>query len=364
MRLAVNLSAHDVAVLAREAERLGYEAIFVPEGFTADSVSVLGLLAGVTERIAIAAGVWEIPARTPVMTAMSAATLDTLSGGRFRLGLGLANAYVSEGWHGASFAAPIARIREYVSIVRQVLSRETVAYEGCYYQVREPFRLSLAAVADRIPVYLAAIGPASLRTTGEIADGWFGVFCSPSRVASSVEFLRVGRDRASQSGAPPAALPELDAVLSVPIVIDADIDRAAQPVRRYIARFMSLGPRQDSFYNALLADYGFVEAAREIWERAHAGDFDGAAAAVPLEFVAQTALVGSPEAIGQRMADYFAAGASMLSLSPLAPALPDRIAALATAMDALATLKAGRGTRQQPGEPSRASYERDAIAAG
>jgi F420-dependent oxidoreductase-like protein len=328
MRLAVNLSASDTAELAVLAERLGYSTIFVPEGYATEAVSVLGLLAGLTERIGLASGVMEIPVRTPVMTAMTAATLDLVSRGRFRLGLGVANAHVATGWHGMSFARPAARTREYVEIVRRILRREEVVYAGEHYRVTEPFRLVLPPAAPYVPVYLAAVGPRSLRLAGEIADGWFGVFHSPRTVAQALAHIRAGRGTAELNG--------FDVALSVPVVVGDDLSAAAEPVRRYLARFVGLGDPAANVYYALLCRLGYAHAAGLIHERQQAGDAVGAVRAVPASLVDRIALVGPLNRIAAGMRAYAQAGVTTLAVSPLAASLDERCHALDAATRALA----------------------------
>lgn len=321
MRLGVGLSAYDSVELAREAERMGYDAVFVPEGFATEAVAFLGMLAGATRRIGLVSGVFEIPARSPVMTAMTAATLEMLSQGRFRLGLGVANAYVSQGWHGVPFGSPLARTREYVEIVRQALRREPVTYAGVHYRVEAPFQIVLPQVASEIPVYLAAVGPRNLELCGEIADGWFGVFCSPQDVADSLEHVRSGRGE--------AGLRDFDVAVSVPLVLGDDPAEAAGPVRRHVARFVGLGPRHGNFYHALLTRIGLGETADRVHELQQAGDFTAAAAAVPLSFVERVALVGPPGRLAARLAEYAEAGVTTLVLSPMAGTPGERMKALA-----------------------------------
>src|SRR3954464_11661882 len=192
MRLGLNLGYWgagqdaDNLALAVEADRLGYAVCWAAEAYGSDAVTVLAWVAAQTQRIHVGSAVLQIPARTPAMTAMTAASLDTLSGGRFRLGLGVSGPQVSEGWHGVRFDKPLERTREYVEIVRMALRRETVAFEGQHLAVPlpdgpgKPLRLTVHPVRPRIPVYLAAIGPKNLALTGEIADGWLGIFFSPA----------------------------------------------------------------------------------------------------------------------------------------------------------------------------------------
>lgn len=350
MRLAINVSAQpDAVALAQEAERLGFDAVYVPEGIRSDAVSVLGLIAGATTRIGIGAGVMEIPARTPAMTALTAATLDALSGGRFRLGLGVANAYISEDWHGVPFDRPLARTREYVEIVRAALRREPVTYAGRHHRLplvagrADPFRLVAPGRTD-LPIYLAAIGARSLQLAGELADGWFGVFCSPDRVAWAVDQLRAGRARR------PSGPGTFDVALSVPLVVDPDPVAASAPVRHYVARFVSLGPPEHNFYYRLLVEAGFGQAADEIVGQHRAGAPDRAAAAVPGDFLAETSLLGPVEQIAARLKAYRDAGVDTLAVSPFHPDPARRCSDIRAAAEALgavppATPPAGSGSR-------------------
>ena len=175
--------------LARQADRVGLDSVWVVEAWGQDVVSVLGHLTAVTERIGLGSGLMQIPARSPAMTAMTAATLDTLSGGRFRLGLGVSGPQVSEGWHGVPFARPVVRTREYVEIVRRALAREGgLEYEGEEYRLPvdpdglgKPLRLLVRPVQERIPLYLGAMGPRAVEQTARIADGWLPFMFTPKR---------------------------------------------------------------------------------------------------------------------------------------------------------------------------------------
>ena len=193
MRLGLNLgywglgNDADNLALAREADALGYDVAWVAEAYGSDAATVLTWVAAQTERIDVGSAVFQIPARTPAMTAMTAATLDTLSGGRFRLGLGVSGPQVSEGWHGVRFDKPLGRTREYAEIVRQALRRETLRYDGEHFTLPLPdgpgkaIKLTVHPVRAQIPLYLAAVGPKNLELTGEIADGWLGIFFSPEQ---------------------------------------------------------------------------------------------------------------------------------------------------------------------------------------
>src|SRR4051812_31500737 len=211
MRLALNLGylsgragPAEALALAQHAERLGYAAVWAAEAYGSDSPSVLAWLAGQTSAIDLGSAVMQIPGRTPTMTAMTAATLDLLSGGRFRLGLGVSGPQVSEGWHGVRFAKPLARTREYVDIVRMALDRKVVRYQGETYQLPLPdgpgraLHLMLHPEREQIPIYLAAIGPKNLELAGEIADGWQPTFFSPQHADEGLHAIRAGRAKVGE----------------------------------------------------------------------------------------------------------------------------------------------------------------------
>src|SRR5919198_891700 len=211
MRLGLNLgywgAGNDAAnlALAREADRLGYSVVWAAEAYGSDVVSVLAWVAAQTERIDVGSAIMQIPARAPAMTAMTAASLDTLSGGRFRLGLGVSGPQVSEGWHGVRFAKPLARTREYVDIVRLALDRQTVRYDGDHFTLPlpdgpgKPLKLMLHPYRRHIPIYLAVIGPKNLELAGEIADGWLSIFFAPEYAEGSLAPLRTGAARAGKT---------------------------------------------------------------------------------------------------------------------------------------------------------------------
>jgi F420-dependent oxidoreductase-like protein len=270
------------------------------------------------------------------MTAMTAATLDSLSGGRFRLGLGVSGPQVSEGWHGVPFKAPLARTREYVDIVRMALSRQRVAYEGRYFQLPLPdgpgkkLQLTVHPVRDHIPLYLAAVGPKNLELAGQIADGWLGVFFSPQFAGEQLAAIEAGRKLAGKD------LAGFDVVPTVPVVVDDDVERAADQIRWYAALYIGgMGSREQNFYNQLACRMGFADEAARVQELYLAKEQRNAAAAVPLEFIDATSLLGPPDRIAERMKDYAAAGVTTLTLSPFAPALDGRLAALGVAGEAL-----------------------------
>ncbi|MGH3517732.1 MAG: LLM class F420-dependent oxidoreductase [Haloechinothrix sp.] len=323
MRLGLNLgywgAGNDAAnlELAREADRLGFAVVWVAEAYGSDAPTVLAWIAAQTSSIDVGSAVLQIPARTPAMTAMTAATLDTLSGGRFRLGLGVSGPQVSEGWHGVRFSSPLGRTREYVDIVRTVLRRETVRYQGKHYQLPLPggpgkaLKLTVHPVREQIPVYLAAIGPRNLELTGEIADGWLPVFFAPEHAHEQLAHLESGARRA---GRDPRVI---DIAPSVPLVVGPDWRSCADAVRGYAALYLGgMGSREQNFYNQLACRMGYQEQAREVQDRYLAKDYAGAMAAVPLEFIDATSLLGPAERITERIAAYAEAGVGTLTVSP------------------------------------------------
>jgi F420-dependent oxidoreductase-like protein len=351
MELGVFLNHSGAGAVARRAEELGYATALVPEGFRADAVSVLGNVAAQTSRITLAAGVMQIPARTPVMTALTAATLNALSGGRFRLGLGVSNPDVSLGWYAQPFDHPLVRTREYLDVVRLALRAEPVRYQGRYLTLPpagtdETAHLRAAATPADIPIYLAAVGPKNLELAGEIADGWIGVFCSPRRIADSVARINAGRLRAATPSAHP-----FEVLPSVPIGVGSDPERAALPLRGYFANFIGLGDPKRSIYFRLAAELGHESAAAEIHRLRAAGDFAGAARAVPFELIDAVSLVGDPDRIATRMAAYAAAGVTTLGLTLLAPTVAGQLETVEAATDALRAF--GSGTAESPSSEAR-----------
>lgn len=347
MRLGLNLgywgfgNDADNLALAREADRLGYSVVWAAEAYGSDVPTVLAWVAAQTEQIDVGAAVMQIPARTPAMTAMTAATLDTLSGGRFRLGLGVSGPQVSEGWHGVRFDKPLGRTREYVDIVRMALQRERVQYDGEHWTLPLPdgpgkaIKLTVHPVRAEIPVYLAAVGPKNLELTGEIADGWLAVFYSPEHAELSLGPIRAGRARAGK-GDGDDVLAGFDVVPTVPVMIDDDLDAAAMPVRAYAALYVGgMGSREQNFYNALARRMGFETEAEQVQNLYLDKRYQDAAMAVPRDFIDATSLIGPQERVRDRMHAYAEAGVTTLTISPFAGTLEGRIETLRRVADAI-----------------------------
>jgi len=336
VKLAVNLSYQGAADLAVRAEQNGFAMALAPEGYKSDAASVLGLVAGHTKRIRLASGVMQIPARPPALTALTAATLDWISGGRFVLGLGVSNPDVSVGWYGVGFENPLGRTREYVDIVRRALTGAPVTYDGEHFKLpaaggaAAPLQVYTEPIRRPIPVYLAAVGPKNLRLTGEIADGWIGVFTSPDMVAKAVVELESGMDRREHRP------DSFDVMPCLPTVID-ELDAAADQLRAHYAYMLGIGARATNFYCALGRRLGYAQEIDRVRDRIAVGDRAGAGAAVPRGLIEDTALIGPVEQIADRMLAYSEAGATTLSIMVSAAdvVLERRLAIVEAAAEAL-----------------------------
>ena len=322
--------------LAQHAEALGFSVVWAAEAYGSDSPTVLAWLAAQTERIDVGSAVMQIPARTPAMTAMTAASLDVLTRGRFRLGLGVSGPQVSEGWHGVRFGRPLARTREYLTVVEHALSRKTVTVSGEHYPLPlpdgpgKPLKLTIAAVSEHIPTYLAAIGPKNLELAGELTDGWLAVFYAPEFAAEQLGHIAAGRTRAGR------ALAGFDVVPTFPLVIGADPRACADPVRPYAALYVGgMGSREQNFYNALAIRMGFAEAAGTVQDLFLTGRYRDAYAAVPFEFIDQTSLLGDQARIAERMRVLADSGVTTCTLAPNGDSIEQKLNALTVAADAL-----------------------------
>ncbi len=332
MRLGLNLgywgpgsAPTDLIENAVLADRLGFDSVWAAEAYGSDAATVLAWVGARTSRVKLGSAVFQIPARTPAMTAMTAATLDTLSGGRFQLGLGVSGPQVSEGWHGVRFEAPLARTREYVEIVRMALARQTVEHDGRFFTLPLPdgpgkaLRLTIHEHRPDLPVYLAAVGPKNLELTGRIADGWLAIFYSPEHSTEQLAAIESGRRDSGRAGAA-APLTGFDVVATVPVVVHDDVQRAADAVRPYCALYIGgMGSREKNFYNQLACRMGYEAQAARVQDLFLAGRHREAAAAVPFEFIDETALVGPMSRIAERIGRYADSGVTTLAVSPVAP---------------------------------------------
>ncbi|HZT84205.1 MAG TPA: LLM class F420-dependent oxidoreductase [Gaiellaceae bacterium] len=290
----------DLFPLVQEAERLGFDSVWVAEAWGTDAVSVLGWLAARTERIRLGSAIMQIPGRTPANTAMTAATLDLLSGGRFLLGLGTSGPQVVEGWHGQPWGKPLGRTREYVEIVRAALRREVVAHEGEHYRIPwdgpgstglgKPLKLMLRPLRAEIPIYLAALGPKNVALAAEIADGWLPIFVAPEHFGDAFG--------PSLDGAPP----DFEIAATVSVLVGDDVAALRDALRPHVALYVGgMGAKGRNFYNALVRRYGWGEEAERIQDLYLGGRQREAIAAVPDELVDAVSLVGPKERIAERL---------------------------------------------------------------
>ena len=316
-------SPEEQVSLARQADRAGLDSVWVAEAWGQDAVSVLGRLSAVTERVGLGSGLMQIPGRTPAMTAMTAVTLDVLSGGRFRLGLGVSGPQVSEGWHGVPFSRPLARTREYVEIVRAALAREApLEYEGEEFRLPvnggaglgKPLKLLARPVQDRIPIYLGSMGPKAIEQTAQIADGWL-----PSRFSAEL--------------AEPFRGTDVDIAPVVMVCVDDDIERARDLARPWLTVYLgAMGAKGKNFYVEAAERSGHGESALEVQRLFIAGDRAGAAAALTAELIDSSAVCCRAAELDEHLARYESAGATTFLAMPFGdrPAIVDQLATSVT----------------------------------
>jgi F420-dependent oxidoreductase-like protein len=341
MKLGVNLAYVAMGVttadqlrVAREAEALGYDSVWAAEAYGSDAATMLAWIAGQTSTIKLGSAIFQMPARTPAMTAMTAATIDQLSGGRMILGLGTSGPQVAEGWHGQRFGRQLLRTREYVDVVRMALARERVEYHGETIELPLPdgpgkaLKLMMPPVQERIPIYLAAIGPKNTALAGEIADGWLPAFFSPEHVAELRALLEEGAARAGRS------LQGFDIAPSINIFVNDDIALARNVMRPALALYIGgMGSRDQNFYNKLAQRYGFEAAAKEVQDLYLEGKKAEACAAIPDELVDMVSLCGPADVVRERMAVFRDAGVGSLLITPMAFTVEDRLAQVRAAAE-------------------------------
>jgi len=308
----------DLFPLVQEAERLGFDSVWVAEAWGTDAVSVLGWLAARTERIKLGSAIMQIPGRTPANTAMTAATLDLLSGGRFLLGLGTSGPQVVEGWHGQPWGKPLGKTREYVEIVRAALRRQVVEHHGDHYRIPwdgpgatglgKPLKLMLRPLRAEIPIYLAALGPKNVALAAEIADGWLPIFVDPERFGDAFG--------ASLAAAPP----EFEIAATASVLVGNDVEALRDALRPHVALYVGgMGAKGRNFYNALVRRYGWEDEAERIQALYLAGKQRDAIAAVPDALVDAVALVGPKERIAERLEAWRATPVTTLVLGTPQP---------------------------------------------
>jgi F420-dependent oxidoreductase-like protein len=297
----------DPTDLVLEAERLGYDSAWTAEAYGSDCVSTLAWIGARTTKIKLGTSIMQMSARTPACTAMTAVTLDHLSGGRFLLGLGVSGPQVVEGWHGQAFGRPIRRTREYVDIVRAILRRDKpIEFHGEYYSVPytgpdatglgKPLRSILHGRAD-LPIYLAAIGPKNVALAAEVGDGWIPVFFSPHRAPIFRAWLESGFVARGQRP------PGFDVMPMVAVAMGPDVAACRAVLKANLALYIGgMGARGRNFYNDLARRYGYEDAAQRIQDLYLSGRKADAAAGVPDALVDEVALCGPRERIRDQLA--------------------------------------------------------------
>jgi len=325
----LGLTAQQQLELVQEAERLGYDSVWAAEAYGSDAATVLAWLAAGTTKINLGSAIFQIPGRSAAMTAMTAATIDQLSGGRMRLGIGASGPQVAEGWHGQRYGRMLQRTREYVAVVRMALARERVEFHGETLELPLPdgpgkaLKLTIAPVQERIPIYLAAIGPKNTALAGEIADGWIPTLFSPEHVAEARALLQEGAARAGRS------LDGFDIAPTVNVFVSDDLQAARDVMRPYLALYVGgMGSREQNFYNRLVERYGFGDAARRVQDLYLDGKREEAAAALPEDLIDLVSLCGPQEVVRERIGVFREAGVGTLMLTPMAWTAEERLTQL------------------------------------
>lgn len=328
---------------AREAERMGVDYCWSAEAWGQDCLTTLGYLAAVTDTIKLGTGIMQVSTRVPSMAAMSAMTLSTISDGRFVLGLGVSGPQVVEGLNGQPFARPLERLREYMDIVRLAFAGEKLVYDGNQYVLPRPggegkaLRLSQPA-DDRIPVYLATLGPKALELTGAAADGWVGTSYVPEAGAALLDDIEKGAIAAGRS------LADIDIQAGGAVRFGDDLDSMLEPHRAGTAFSLgAMGSPKTNFYNNAYRRAGFEDACIEVQRLWVDGRRDEAIAAVPDALVIQTNLLGDDNSVRDRIRAYRDSGVDTLRLAPTGKTLDERIATLGRALDLVNEVNAEAG---------------------
>jgi F420-dependent oxidoreductase-like protein len=325
----LGMGRRDQLQVVQEAERLGFDSVWAAEAYGSDAASVLAWLAAGTSTIKLGSAIFQMPGRSAAMTAMTAATIDELSGGRMVLGIGSSGPQVAEGWHGQRFGRQLQRTREYVEVVRMALARDRVEYHGETIELPLPdgpgkaLKLTISPVQDRIPIYLAALGPKNTALAGEIADGWIPTFFSPEHVADLRALLEEGASRSGRS------LEHFDMAPTVNVCVSDDRELARKLMRPVLALYIGgMGSREQNFYNKLVQRYGFEAAAKEVQDLYLDGRATAAGEAIPDELIDMVSLCGPRDVVRDRLAAFRDAGVGTLMVTPMAFTLDDRIAQL------------------------------------
>lgn len=329
------------AVKAAAYEDVGVDVISVGEAYGCDAVSILGYLSAKTQRVELATQILPVYSRTPTMTAMTAMGLDIVSEGRFILGLGVSGPQVVEGWHGVPYDAPLGRTREVVEICRKIWRRERLTHDGPRYRIplpvdgrtglAKPLKVTGHPIRPRIPVYIAALGPANVEMTASIADGWVPFMFMPERawqVWGSA--LKQGNARR------PPDLGPLQVVAGGPMAIGEDVIDLREQDRDRMALYLGgMGSKANNYYNRIAQTYGFVDEAIQVQDLYLAGQRAAAAKAVPDGLLEGTSLIGDERYVSKRLSAYVESGVTVLEVDPVGEDPIADLARLRTLIDAL-----------------------------
>jgi F420-dependent oxidoreductase-like protein len=332
----------DAVTLVQEAERLGVDSVWTAEFWAGDAFTPLAFLAGQTSTIKLGTAIAQLGARTPALLAMTAQSVQALSGGRFLLGIGASGPQVMEGWHGVAFDRPVRRTRETIEIVRTITAGERLTYDGEIYELPRPGGdgraiRSLMPPAD-IPIYVASLGPANLRLTGALADGWIGTGFLPESASAFLDPIAAGAAAAGRS------LDDIDLTVAVALEPTDDDETAAAAGRRHAEGYAftigAMGSASKNFYNDAFTRQGFADdiaAVRDLWL---AGDKEAARRRVPTALGLGTNLVGTDDHIRTRLRLYAAAGITTLRVALTSTTLDTQLADLARLLALAAEINA------------------------
>jgi F420-dependent oxidoreductase-like protein len=318
-----SLSFPEAVELAQRAEALGFDSVWAPEAYGTDAVSILGALAARTQRIKLGTGIINVFSRTPALLAQTAATLDLISGGRFILGLGTSGHQVVTGWHGMAFEQPLLRMRETIAIVRQVLRRDRLLFEGEVFHLDKGLKLLAHPMRETVPIYLATLTPGGLRLTGELADGWIPTLFSPAHMDLFRPELEAGARIAGRS------LDSLVIAPHVPVSIDDDRARARDALKPWVALYVGgMGSKSKNFYNDLVSQYGFADEARMLQELYLGGKQLEAIRGVPDALIDAISIAGPASYVREQLEVWSSAGVTTLLASVHGKTQPDRLRSL------------------------------------
>ena len=343
MKIAVNVTSDPrggwdgAADFALEAERLGAESIWSGESWGFDAITPLAYFAARTRRIALGTGIVQIGGRSPANLAMTGMAMQSISNGRFRLGLGASGPQVVEGWHGVPFARPISRTRETIEIIRVATAGERLEYGGETYRLPLPGgegrAIRSSAEPVHVPIYVAALGPRNLELTGELADGWIGGSFIPETADVFLRHIRRGAERAGRS------LSDLDLQIPLSVEFTEDVSEAGKRhARGYAFTFGAMGSRDNNFYKNAFARQGYADEVNEVQRLWMARERDKARDAVPVELAMKANLIGTPEMIAERLRAYRDAGITTLRLGLAGDSAAEKLATLERVMDLVAEI--------------------------